>query len=79
MNEFQTRYALAKLLPELASGGCIIKTANHEISLTATEAKKLRKQIYTLLKSRLENKPAHGGTHSGRGQASQMGRGASNV
>jgi hypothetical protein len=79
MNEFQTKYAMAKLLPEFTSSGCTIKTENHEIDLTPAETKKLRKALYAVLKARLEKMPAHGGSLPARGQASQMGQGASRV
>lgn len=55
MKEFQTRYAMNKLLPEMTTAGCVIKTPNHEIELTAQEARKLRKSFYGVLKSRLDN------------------------
>lgn len=54
--EFQTKYAISRLLPEMHSG-CFVKTDNHEIALTSSESIMLRKHLYRILKMRLEQKP----------------------
>jgi hypothetical protein len=54
--EFQAKYAISKLLPELSNRGCTVKTDNHEIDLTPAEARKLRKNLYSVLKARTEVK-----------------------